>query len=70
MSAHVHHWLIQPANGPTSKGKCQGCGETREFQNTIEWDAFASTRPGPKKRGADPVVRPREHIPYWYGNGR
>ena len=31
---HVHHWRIEPPNGPTSMGRCRTCGEEREFQNT------------------------------------
>ena len=29
-----HHWVIEEANGPTSPGTCQRCGETKEFQNS------------------------------------
>ena len=32
----VHHWLIESATGPTSKGTCKFCGEERVFQNY--WD--------------------------------
>ena len=31
----THRWAIEPANGPTSPGTCQGCGETREFRNSL-----------------------------------
>ena len=31
-----HHWVIQPANGPVSRGECQNCGEEREFRNSVE----------------------------------
>ena len=31
-----HHWVIQPADGPSSNGACQVCGETREFKNYVE----------------------------------
>ena len=30
-----HHWVIEPANGPISWGKCQICHEGKEFQNSI-----------------------------------
>ncbi len=30
-----HHWVIEPANGPVSRGVCQVCEETREFKNSI-----------------------------------
>ncbi len=29
----VHHWLIEPAKGPTSMGICKYCGSVREFSN-------------------------------------
>lgn len=29
----VHHWVIDPPNGPTSVGVCKNCGEEREFPN-------------------------------------
>ena len=28
-----HHWIIEPADGPTSKGICQLCGAEKEFYN-------------------------------------
>ena len=35
-----HHWVIETANGPSSKGVCQICGEDREFQNSIETEPW------------------------------
>jgi len=36
----VHHWIIEPANGPVSQGACQVCGEVRGFKNFIEsWES-------------------------------
>ncbi|MFQ6026887.1 MAG: hypothetical protein ACE5Q6_05155 [Dehalococcoidia bacterium] len=35
-----HHWMIEPANGPLSRGKCRHCNEVRMFENTVtvrEW---------------------------------
>ena len=29
----VHHWDIDPAEGPTSEGVCRKCGATKEFSN-------------------------------------
>ena len=31
-----HHWAIEKANGPISKGTCRVCGEEREFSNSVE----------------------------------
>ena len=30
-----HHWLIDPANGPTSRGVCKICGEVKMFDNIL-----------------------------------
>ncbi len=29
-----HHWVIETAIGPTSKGVCQRCGMEKEFENS------------------------------------
>ena len=31
----AHHWLIETAAGPASKGVCRLCGEEREFSNSV-----------------------------------
>jgi hypothetical protein len=31
-----HHWLIEPPNGPISKGVCKLCGEVKLFDNILE----------------------------------
>jgi ribosomal protein S27E len=33
----AHHWVIETATGPVSQGKCQLCGEEREFNNSMEF---------------------------------
>ena len=35
MPKHVHHWKIEPAAGPISRGKCKGCKEVRDFENSV-----------------------------------
>lgn len=30
-----HHWVIEAANGPMSRGVCRLCQEVREFENSI-----------------------------------
>ena len=32
----VHHWVIEPALGATSMGKCKICAEERTFFNVVE----------------------------------
>lgn len=34
-SGHVHHWRIEEANGPISRGQCRLCGEQKEFRNWL-----------------------------------
>lgn len=31
-----HHWVIETANGPYSKGKCKLCEEVKYFENSPE----------------------------------
>jgi hypothetical protein len=46
----IHHWIIDPPSGPTSKGRCKRCGEKRTFANTIidnhmgDWSRIAQAR--------------------------
>jgi len=35
---HIHRWAIEPADGPTSKGRCHGCGAERVFRNSLDVD--------------------------------
>ena len=32
----AHYWIIEPANGPMSRGKCRVCLEVRDFKNFVE----------------------------------
>ncbi len=44
----LHHWIIDVANGPVSKGKCRLCGEEREFSNyTDPWGGGWNLDPPP-----------------------
>ncbi len=36
-----HHWLIEGAILPLSKGVCQACGEERWFRNQLRWEEIA-----------------------------
>jgi len=29
----VHHWVVEPAGGPTSGARCRRCGDERLFYN-------------------------------------
>ncbi len=30
-----HYWIIESANGPTSRGICKLCGTVKEFLNSV-----------------------------------
>ena len=32
---HMHHWMIEEANGPQSPAVCKTCGEYRMFKNSL-----------------------------------
>ncbi len=36
----VHHWRIAMPEGPTSEGRCQICGEEREFANAYPFKTY------------------------------
>ncbi len=43
----AHHWIIETATGPVSKGACQLCGEEREFNNSTGFKISIWTRRSP-----------------------
>jgi hypothetical protein len=45
-----HYWVIQPADGPVSQGKCQNCGETREFKNYVEASTWGDDKSASRSR--------------------
>ena len=56
----AHYWIIETAEGPVSKGKCQLCGEKREFNNSVgygltNWNSepMISRAPQPEKAKDD-----------------
>ena len=53
----AHHWVIDAATGPVSRGTCKVCGEVREFRNSA--DAGGNpwrTRAGPEKQSPEKPV--------------
>ena len=53
----AHHWLIETAEGPVSKGKCQLCGEEREFSNSVQ---FMATYWKPQAQRSSAALLPEE----------
>ena len=48
MSACVHHFVIEPVNGPVSRGVCCKCGLDRDHSNVPVEDAKWNNRPRKK----------------------
>ena len=49
----VHHWIIEPAGGPTSVGVCAKCGAAKDFSNSVyttPWGAGYHDRGGTAHR--------------------
>lgn len=47
-----HHWVIEPANGPRSRGVCKKCGALRAFRNapqTVEFGYKPHSEAGHKQ---------------------
>jgi hypothetical protein len=47
-----HHWLIEPANGPSSRAACKLCGEVKVFDNVLADLLSSSDRYSPFALGA------------------
>ena len=45
----VHHWIIKPAEGPTSSGVCKTCGSHRDFYNSSIETSWETGLHAPKK---------------------
>ena len=41
-AGHAHRWLIEEANGPTSRGTCRVCKAERVFKNWLEDTDFVT----------------------------
>lgn len=43
VTPHVHRWLVESPNGPTSVGRCE-CGAEREFTNSPTFELVGPHR--------------------------
>ena len=41
----VHHWMVEPAGGPTSGARCRRCGAERSFFNNPDAVTDMDSRP-------------------------
>ena len=62
-----HHWIIEAAMLPQSKGVCMACGEERLFRNQLSWEEItpvkAATNGGGANRSPNPLQQ-REYHPF------
>ncbi len=58
----THYWLIEPAHGPVSRGRCKRCKVTRDFANSMFTDGQHITL---AKEDSD-----RRRWNRWYGDNR
>ena len=52
-----HHWVIESAESPTSKGHCKKCGDVRDFRNasSVAWEKGLGSD---ARTGIRPVTAP------------
>jgi len=48
-----HHWIIEVATDPLSKGVCRLCGEEKLFRNQLQWAEIAPPRVVNSRRKAN-----------------
>ncbi len=48
-----HFWQIDAPNGPISEGTCKKCGQTREFQNSIQTSGWDRGNSAARKKAAE-----------------
>jgi hypothetical protein len=41
----LHHWLLEPPNGPVTEGVCKKCDLTKEFDNSENINKRARRNP-------------------------
>lgn len=60
-----HHWVIEPANGPTSQGECRKCGRQKTFQNIVS-ELPWSERLAPVEKPHGPILMELTPVPEAY----
>ena len=57
-----HHWIIEIAQGPTSKGVCKYCGEEKEFLNSWQDSLWEGDIPGLLNLPDAPDTQPEREV--------
>ena len=59
IGACPHHWMIEAAMLPLSKGVCRVCGEEKLFRNQLQWSEIAPVRVmNGRRQEKDITIRP------------
>ena len=62
-----HHWIIEAALLPLSKGVCRACGEERLFRNQLSWEEITPVKAattGDRINGSPNPPQQREYHPF------
>ncbi len=57
---HVHHWRLEPPNGPTAMGRC-ACGAARSFRNSFYAHSPVFNSAGPRCPGCGRHRKSKAH---------
>ena len=52
-----HYWVIESAEGPTSKGVCKLCGAEKEFFNSFYGTVQVERNPHPHELPRLPIIK-------------
>ncbi len=47
----AHYWVIEPHDGPISRGVCRQCGAESEFRNYLPYSSWEDDGSGKRKPG-------------------
>jgi hypothetical protein len=53
-----HHWIIDVATGPSSRGVCKVCGEEMLFRNQLQWAEIAPLKDLKSRRRGKDITTP------------
>ena len=63
----LHHWLLEPPNGPVTEGVCKKCDLTKEFNNSENLNKRARRNPltGTVTYTPDIVINASWYVQEW-----
>ena len=63
----IHHWILEPPNGPVTEGICKKCDRIKKFDNSENLNKRARRNPvtGAVTRTPDIVLNPSWYAGEW-----